>query len=329
MLNVKCKIKFLLILLALFALLTLSVSPPHASDKIVATVNGAPITEAEVERQIERILPQSLYHGNITEEKRLKYREKAIEELILRELLYQEAKEKGVKVNRSKVKEVLEFYKKQYGSEDKLVEAIKRIHLDIEGLKKEIEKDLVVAEFKRVYIEGKSKVSEAELIEYYEKNRENFREPDKVKLREIFIAVPYDADYETIEKKKVKAEAVLKKAKAGEDFAELAWKYSEDPYAVKGGDIGYIHSGRLAPELEKTAFKLKPGEVSGLIEVKAGYFIIKVEEIIPSKLLDFDEIKDKLRKDLENRRKKEIRQELIKRLKEKAVIKKVQAGQEG
>lgn len=324
MLNVKFKKT-----IYLFILVSLVFSNGYASEKIVAMVNGVPISEADVERQIETELPKVLYHDHITEEKMLKYRGKAIEDLILKELFYQEAKEKSIKVQRAKVKEVFESYKRQYGSEENLQNALARMNLDIDGLLKKIEKDLVVDEFKRIYIEEKSRISEAELKEYYEKNKDSFQEPEKVRLREIFISVPYDADYKTIEQKKAKAEEVLEKAKAGEDFAELAWKYSEDPYAVKGGDIGYIHRGRLAPELEDVAFKLKPGEVRGLIEVKAGYFIISVEDFIPSRLLGFDEIKDKLRDDLENKREKKIREELIKRLKEKAVIKKVQAGQEG
>ncbi len=315
MLNVKFKKT-----IYLFILVSLVFSNGYASEKIVAMVNGVPISEADVERQIETELPKVLYHDRITEEKRLKYREKAIEDLILKELFYQEAKEKGIKVQRSKVNEVFESYKKQYGSEEDLKNALARMNLDIDGLLKKIEKDLVVDEFKRIYIEEKSRISESELKEYYEKNKDRFQEPEKVKLREIFISVPYDADYKTIEQKRAKAEEVLKRIKAGEDFSDLAWKYSEDPYAVKGGDIGYIHRGRLAPELEDVAFRLKPDEVSGLIDVKAGYFIIKVEDIISSRLIGFDEIKDKLRKTLEDKKMQELREELIKGLKVKAKI---------
>jgi peptidyl-prolyl cis-trans isomerase C len=304
------------------AIILLLVSPLCATERVVVEVNGVPITEAEVERQIERELPNVMYHRNVTPERRQRYRDKAIEDLIIMELFYQAAKERGIEANGSKVDEVYEFYKKRYGGEEKLKKALERVSLGIEDFKREIEKALVVGRFKKIYIEDKAKVSDKELKEYYEENKENFREPDKVKLREIFIAVPYDADYETIQKKKARALEVLKKVEAGEDFANLAWNYSEDPYAVKGGDIGYVHRGRLDPAIEEVAFRLKKGQTSGLIEVKAGYFIIKVEDIVKSKLLEFDEIKDKLRRDLEARRRREIKEELIKTLKEKAIIKK-------
>lgn len=295
-----------------------------SKDRIVALVNGVAITEDAVQREIEVELPKTLYHKNITEERKKAYREKAIENLIVRELFYQETKSTGIKVQRSKVNEVFDSYKKRYGSKEKLKEALKNINLDIESFKKEIEKNLIVNEFIRLNIEEKAVVSEKELKEYYKKNIESFREPEKIRLREIFIGVPYDADYETIKKKKDKAEEVLKKARAGIDFSIIAREYSEDPYSVKGGDIGYIHYGRLDHEIEKVAFNLKPGEVSDIIEVKAGYFIIKVEESVPSRLLSFDEVKGRLKRTLEAKKKEQIKEDLSRTLKAKAIIKKFQ-----
>lgn len=294
------------------------------ADNVVALVNGIAITEDAVQREVEIRLPRTLYHGNITEERKKVYRDKAIENLIVRELFYQEAKSTGIKVQRSKVNEVFDSYKKRYVSKEKLKEALENINLDIESFKKEIEKNLLINEFIRLNIEEKARVSEKELKEYYEKNIESFREPEKIRLREIFIGVPYNADYETIKKKKDKADEVLKKAKSNSEFAKLAQDYSEDPYAVKGGDIGYIHYGRLDHEIEKVAFNLKPGEVSDIIETKAGYFIIKVEEFIPSRVLSFDEIKDNLEMTLKAKKKEELSEELIKGLKAKAIIKKFQ-----
>jgi len=95
---------------------------------------------------------------------------------------------------------------------------------------------------------------------------------------------------------------------------------SEDAYRVKSGDVGYMHKGRMLPEIEEAAFRLKVGEVSDLIKAENNWFIIKLEDKKPEHQLSFEEVKDKLKKELETTRAQELKEAWITDLRAKAKI---------
>jgi parvulin-like peptidyl-prolyl isomerase len=95
---------------------------------------------------------------------------------------------------------------------------------------------------------------------------------------------------------------------------------SEDDYKSKGGDIGYVHKGRIAPEIDKAAFNLKVEEVSAPIHVEDVWYIIKVEDKKPEYAVPFEEAKGKLEKELETEKALELQKKWIADLKSKAKI---------
>lgn len=130
-----------------------------------------------------------------------------------------------------------------------------------------------------VHFSSRVQVSEKEIEDFYNEHRESrFQQPTAVRVRHILFRVPAGADSKQKEAIRLKAEGVLREARAGEDFGQLARKYSEDPSAAQGGDVGWFAKGQITPALENVAFALKKGEMSNVLESPSGYHILKVEE---------------------------------------------------
>ncbi len=149
-------------------------------------------------------------------------------------------------------------------------------------------------------------VTDKDVEQYYEINKDKFSVPKQVHARHILIKAESSATDEEKKKAKARAEEILDQLKKGGDFAKLAGEYSEDPVSKKkGGDLGYFAQGKMVKPFEDAAFALKPGEMSGVVETPFGYHIIKIEDIKEAQTKPFAEIKTKLAEQLTNEMKKE------------------------
>jgi peptidyl-prolyl cis-trans isomerase D len=138
-------------------------------------------------------------------------------------------------------------------------------------------------------------VSDDMLKLQYQANIQQYQVPNRVHPEHILFMTVGKPDAEVEEIKK-KADDVLKQAKKGAKFDDLAKKYSEDPGSKdKGGDLGWITQGQTVPEFEKTAFSLNPGQISDLVKTQYGFHIIKVLEKETAHTKPFDEVKESLR----------------------------------
>jgi peptidyl-prolyl cis-trans isomerase C len=184
------------------------------------------------------------------------------------------------------------------------LEMIKDNYIAIEYLKKEVT--------------SKVEVSEEDLKAYYESHKDEFKMPEMVRARHILIKIDPSASDNDKKKAREKAEDILKKIKAGEDFAKLASDLSDDPGSkAKGGDLGFFPKGIMVKSFEDVAFSLKPGEVSGIVETQFGYHIIKVEEKKEPGMEPFDTAKDKIKqKLLQERTKTKVTEFIEKAIKE-------------
>jgi len=143
-------------------------------------------------------------------------------------------------------------------------------------------------------------ISDAQLRMAYEQNKDRYRIPERVKARHILLMTQGKPPAEEA-KLKAQAEDLLKQIKSGANFAELAKQYSEDPGSKdKGGDLDWVVKGQTVPEFEAALFALKPNGISGVVKTTYGFHIIQALEKENAHLKTLEEVKPELTTELKN-----------------------------
>jgi peptidyl-prolyl cis-trans isomerase C len=291
-----------------------------AEDK-AALVNDTVITQAELDSQMNMVVDRLRASGRLPDVSQLdQLRSQVLENLIARELLYQESQKKGIKISQEAVNEQLINLKAQFPNEAEFNNALTRMNLTEASIKEKLERDLILKKLIDDEVAPGVKLSDIEIRAFYDNNPEAFKQPERVKASHILIKVDPKADASQKAEAKKKIDLVQAKLQKGEDFGALAKEYSEGPSGPEGGDLGYFTRGQMVKPFEDAAFAMKPGEVSGVVETKFGYHLIKVTDKKPETTMSYDEVKTRLEEFLKQRKMQEEINVYVKRLEEKAKI---------
>jgi peptidyl-prolyl cis-trans isomerase C len=170
-------------------------------------------------------------------------------------------------------------------------------------------------------VESKVTVKPEQVTDFYAKNPDQFKEPERVRASHILIAFPENADAADKAQARQKAEQVLKDVKAGKDFTALAKEHSQDPgSAVNGGDLGFFQQGQMVGPFNDAAFSLPPGSTSDLVETNFGYHIIRVAEKQPGRTVPLDEVRPQVEQYLQNVNRDEQTDAFVASLKSKGKV---------
>lgn len=273
--------RFLFVVLISCSFFTIHCSLSYGAvmlDRVVATVNGEVITWSELRRTIEqenRELLRTLMDKE--KEEALKGLERAfLNRMIDIKLQLQEAKGKGLDVKPGEIEEAISDIKKKYniGDEDFMV-SLKAEGFTLKEYKTKLREQILLSKVVTHEVQSKVFVTDKEITDFYNINKERYIGGESVRVRQIFFNAPKDE----LQRAQVeaKAEEIVKRLKAGGDFAGLAEEISEDRSKKFGGDLGYINRGSVLKEIEDMAFSLREGEISKPFWSQIGLHIIKVE----------------------------------------------------
>ena len=310
------KVSKLLTTLALAAVLTTGCGVKNQN--AIIKINDKAITQAQYDKLIDQSISQSPFgklgdlKGNKDGFLYLMMEQRIVNQLIIQELLDQEADARGIKVENKDVDEALKETMDQMGGRDQLMEVLKANGISVNDFKNDLRTQVKMR--KLADAAGDSKVTEKEISDFYKKNPDKFKNPEKVRASHILIAAnPYEIgeDIKSKSKKEIsedelkakvdavmaeklaKAEKIAKEAQGDKTrFAQLAKKYSEDPGSAKqGGDLGFFAKDQMVPEFAETAFSAKPDTVSNVVKSQFGYHIIYVQDRHAAGVTPFEKAK--------------------------------------
>lgn len=287
-----------------------------------AVVNGERIPMSDLDRQMQAAMrsnPELRSRENLAALR--EKRKEVLEFLINRELIVQEGKEAGLEPQDTEVDAELTKIKQRFPSQSAFEQALKQRGLTEKELRRAVRRELTVQKVVEVKIKPTAEpVTDEDVADFYEENKEGFAESEKVRARHILIKVSPDVSDQEKADAESKIQVVLKEARDGADFAELAKKNSECPSASQGGDLGYFTRGQMVKPFEEAAFALEPGQISEIVETQFGYHIILVQDKKPRRQLELEEVSEQIRKALYDEEIEIALEKWLEPIREKATI---------
>jgi len=312
-----------ILVLMLFYLPAMASDQKPSGEK-VAVVNGVVISRTQYDKELEVHRERISRQGKqIPDDQMAELKKDILEGLIEREVLYQESQRAGIKIADQKVNDQLAGIKKRFPNEEEFKKALASMGLTEEEVKTQIQRGLAIRELIDQKVANKIAITDEETNAYYTGNPQLFKQPEKVKASHILIKVEPTADDAKKAEAGKKIEEIQQKLKEGGDFAELAKQYSEGPSSAKGGDLGYFQRGQMVKPFEDTAFSMKANEVSGRVETRFGYHLIKVYDKKPEQTLAYADVKDKIAQRLKQEKVEKDATQYVENLRKDAKVEKL------
>lgn len=234
------------------------------------------------------------------EDKRLEVEKKLLDRLVVVQVLSKKTIEADQTKGRATAEKMLGEIRQQAGSEDSFRRQIQAMGMTAEGFTAQFIERAIVEEVVNREVREKITIPPARIRKFYDDNPKRFEQPENVRAAHILLTTRdltanQDLPEDKRQAQRSLAEALLKRARAGEDFGKLAKEFSQDPGSKERGGEYVFARGQMALEFETAAFNLRAGQIGDVVTTKFGYHIIKTLEHVPAKKMEFEKVKDRIR----------------------------------
>jgi len=291
-------------------------------EAIVIRVGDRIVTKTQYDKRLHDVyteIEQTIPPAQIAAKKE-EIRKNLPNDLIAELLIKDRADRLGLTVGSDELKDAVSRLKQQYGIEtDKqFEESLEKSGLTRADMEARLRDTLLTNKVFARELRSREELSDRELRERYDREKEHYRLPERAHLREIVVPRPENASGMDAMQKRV--DQIAADARVAPDFAKYASAVPESVTKEKGGDMGEVARGELLPDLDKAVFNSQAGLVLGPIATKSGWHILKVESRLPSEVPAFESVKDKLRKDVSDETFQRDYKAYIERLRKDAFI---------
>ena len=285
---------------------------------MLARVNGEAVTKVDFDRLIKNMELRA--NQAVPAERRDEVYRKALDQLVTYTVLSQETRARKVAVTDAEVDSGIQQMRGQFQTEEAFKKALESRGMTLDKLKADTRIDISINKMVEAEVSTQPPPTDAQVREFYDKNPDKFKQDEAVRASHILFRVEETADAATKKKAMDEAQSVLKQARSGADFAELAKKHSADGSAQQGGDLNFFTRGQMVPPFDQAAFAMKPGEISDIVTTQFGYHIIKVTERRPASTVPFEQVSGRIKEFLTEQQKQQKADAFIQSLKQKAKI---------
>jgi peptidyl-prolyl cis-trans isomerase C len=308
-------------ILSLAMCLGVYAQPGTITREPLATVNGTAISGSDLEREAAFLTAEMnrrnypLGAGQLAD-----LHDQLIRNLIDRELLYQQATAREIKISPHWVDREWNDMQMHLGGKAALQAFMQNSGFSRDQMNERIRKGLIVQRLLKRDVFRSIRVSEAEMQAFYNRHSNFFNREEQVRARHVMIAVPDWDNQAAREQALDRIRALEIKIRQGMQLGALALEYSDCPSKTRGGDLGYFSRNQMIQSFSDAAFELQPGEISQVVETRFGYHLIEVVDRQPPSRMVYKNVRDKIELTLRRNKEKAAAEAYLNRLKQKARI---------